>query len=69
MYAINYNGELYPCYASGGKILWLGDGTGSLEWEFTEYVDEITKEPNYYLDSRFIDFRSSSQISLLTQFL
>lgn len=50
MYAINYNGELYPCYASGGKILWLGDGTGSLEWEFTEYVDEITKEPNYYYE-------------------
>lgn len=50
MYAIDYNGTLYPCYASGGKILWLGDGTGSLEWEFTEYYDAVTKQPNYYYE-------------------
>lgn len=50
MYAIDYNGTLYPCYASGGKILWLGDGTGSLEWIFNEYYHEVTKEPNYYYD-------------------
>lgn len=50
MYAVDYNGRLYPCYASGGKILWLGDGTGSLEWIFTEYLDEVTKEPNYYYE-------------------
>ena len=50
IYAVDYNGSLYPCYASGGKILWLGDGTGSLEWEFTEYVDPVSKEPNYYYE-------------------
>lgn len=50
MYAIDYNGTLYPCYASGGKILWLGDGTGSLEWIFTEYYDAVTKEPTYYYE-------------------
>ena len=50
IYAVDYNGTLYPCYASGGKILWLGDGTGSLEWEFTEYLDAVTKEPNYYYE-------------------
>lgn len=50
MYAVDHNGSLYPCYASGGKILWLGDGTGSLEWEFTEYLDSVTKEPNYYYE-------------------
>ncbi|MDO4863738.1 MAG: SpaA isopeptide-forming pilin-related protein [Ruminococcus sp.] len=50
MYAVDYNGTLYPCYASGGKILWLADGTGSLEWEFTEYVDPVTKQPNYYYE-------------------
>ena len=50
IYAIDYDGTLYPCYASGGKILWLGDGTGSLEWEFTEYLHEVTKLPNYYYD-------------------
>ena len=50
MYAIDYDGRLYPCYASGGKILWLGDGTCSLEWEFTEYLDAVTKQPNYYYE-------------------
>ena len=50
IYAVDYNGTLYPCYASGGKILWLGDGTSSLEWIFTEYLDEVTKEPNYYYE-------------------
>lgn len=50
MYAIDHDGTLYPCYASGGKILWLGDGTGSLEWIFTEYYEEVSKEPNYYYE-------------------
>lgn len=50
IYAVDYNGTLYPCYASGGKILWLGDGTSSLEWIFTEYLDEVTKEPSYYYE-------------------
>ena len=50
MYAVDRNGSLYPCYASGGKILWLGDASGSLEWEFTEYLDEVTKQPNYYYE-------------------
>lgn len=50
MYAVDHNGTLYPCYASGGKILWLGDGTGSLEWIFTEYTDPVTKESNYYYE-------------------
>ena len=50
MYAIDYNGTLYPCYASGGKILWLGDGACTLEWTFTEYLDAVTKEPNNYYE-------------------
>ena len=50
MYAVDYDGTLYPCYASGGKIMWLGNNTGSLEWEFTEYYDAATKEPNYYYE-------------------
>ena len=50
IYAVDHNGSLYPCYASGGKILWIADGTGSLEWEFTEYLDPVTKEPNYYYE-------------------
>ncbi len=50
MYAVDRDGSLYPCYASGGKIMWLGDDTGSLEWEFTEYLDAVTKQPNYYYE-------------------
>lgn len=50
IYAVDRDGSLYPCYASGGKIMWLGDDTGSLEWEFTEYLDEVTKQPNYYYE-------------------
>ena len=50
IYAVDYNGTLYPCYASGGKILWVGDGSGSLEWKFTEYYDKVTKEPNNYYE-------------------
>lgn len=50
MYAVDRDGSLYPCYASGGKILWLGDASDSLEWEFTEYLDPVTKQPNYYYE-------------------
>ncbi len=50
IYAVDRDGSLYPCYALGGKIMWLGDSTGSLEWEFTEYLDPVTKEPNYYYE-------------------
>ena len=50
MYAVDYNGTLYPCYASGGKIMWLGDGTCSMEWKFKEYLDPVTKQPNYYYE-------------------
>ncbi len=50
MYAVDRDGSLYPCYASGGKIMWLGDASESLEWEFTEYLDAVTKQPNYYYE-------------------
>ena len=50
MYAVDRDGSLYPCYASGGKIMWLGDASESLEWEFTEYLDAVTKLPNYYYE-------------------
>lgn len=50
MYAVDRDGSLYPCFASGGKIMWLGDASESLEWEFTEYLDPVTKQPNYYYE-------------------
>ena len=50
IYAVGHDGSLYPCYASGGKILWLGNGNNSLEWTFTEYLNEVTKKPNFYYE-------------------
>lgn len=50
MYAVDRDGSLYPCYASGGKILWLGDASDSLEWNFSEYLDPVTKQPNFYYE-------------------
>lgn len=50
MYAVDRDGSLYPCFASGGKIMWLGDASDSLEWQFTEYLDPVTKQPNFYYE-------------------
>ncbi|MCR5544104.1 MAG: fibro-slime domain-containing protein, partial [Eubacterium sp.] len=50
MYAIDHDGTLFPVYASGGKIIWLGDATDSLFWSFTEYRDAVTNEPNNYYE-------------------
>ncbi len=50
LYAIDRDGSLYPCYSEGGKIMWLGDGTTSFEWKFTEHLDAVTKEPNQYYE-------------------
>ena len=65
IYAVDYNGSLYKCYASGGKILWLGDGTGSLEWTFTEYRDAVSKEPNNYYEL----YNSYSEKYLVPQYI
>ena len=50
MYAVDRDGSLYPCFASGGKIMWLGDASESLEWQFTEYLDPVTKQPSFYYE-------------------
>lgn len=50
IYAVDQNGALFKCYASGDKIYWLGDGTSYPEWTFTEYRDAVTKEINYYYE-------------------
>ena len=49
-YAIDYDGSLYPCFERGDAIMWLGDASKSLEWEFTEYYWEGTNNPNYYYE-------------------
>ena len=47
-YAIDHDGSLKPCYASGDKLMWLDDATNSLLWELTVYEDEDGKETGYY---------------------
>ena len=50
IYAVDHDGTLFQCYPSGGKIVWLGNGTDSLEWTFIEHRDSVTKEVNYYYE-------------------
>ena len=47
-YAIDHDGSLKPCYASGDKLMWLDDATNSLMWKFTVYTDDSGKETGYY---------------------
>lgn len=49
-YAIDHDGSLYPCFERGDAIMWIGDASKSLEWEFTEYYWEGTTNPNYYYE-------------------
>ena len=49
-YAIDHDGSLYPCFERGDAIMWIGDASKSLEWEFTEYYWEGTNDPNYYYE-------------------
>lgn len=47
-YAIDHDGSLMPCYASGDKLMWLDDATNSLMWKLTVYTDKDGKETGYY---------------------
>ena len=47
-YAIDHDGSLKSCYASGDKIMWIDDTTNSLLWKLTVYTDNSGKETGYY---------------------
>ncbi len=47
-YAIDHDGSLMPCYATGDKLMWLDDATNSLMWKLTVYTDNKGKETGYY---------------------
>lgn len=48
-YAIDHDGSLYPCYARGDQIMWVGSRIETMLWDFTEYhYDDGT--PNYYYE-------------------
>lgn len=49
-YAIDHDGSLVPCYERGDNIMWIGSQVNTLLWDFTEYFDENTGEPNYYYE-------------------
>jgi len=49
-YALNGSGELVPCEESGNSIEWVGSNLNDMLWEFTEYTDETTGEPNGYYE-------------------
>ena len=49
-YAVNHDGSLVPCYETNDSIEWVGDRLNTILWQFTEYYNEETGEPNYYYE-------------------
>ena len=49
-YALNGSGGLVPCEESGNSIEWIGSNLNDMLWEFTEYKDETTGDPNGYYE-------------------
>ncbi len=47
-YAINYDGTLYPCYAYGDKLMWMGNAMNTLLWDLTVYHNADGSETGYY---------------------
>ena len=50
LYAVKGDGTLVPCYESGDSIEWVGGQFNELLWDFVEYYDEGTTNPNYYYE-------------------
>lgn len=49
-YAIDHDGSLKQVFESGDTIEWVGGQHNTLLWDFVEYTDEVTGEPNYYYE-------------------
>lgn len=49
-FAIDHDGSLIPCFEDGDSIRWIGSRVPTAIWEFTEYRDETTNEPNGYYE-------------------
>ena len=49
-YAVNYDGSLVRCFESGDMIQWVGSTINTLLWDFTEYYEPGTTNPNYYYE-------------------
>ena len=49
-YAIDHDGSLVPVYESGDSIQWVSTRINTLLWNFVEYYEEDTGEPNGYFE-------------------
>ncbi len=47
-FVVDHNGNLLPCYDTGGGIEWLGSQVNTAEWEFTEYRNDDGSLNYYY---------------------
>ncbi len=49
-YAVDHDGTLVRCFESGDTIQWVGYKLNTLLWDFVEYYNEGTTDPNYYYE-------------------
>lgn len=49
-FAIDHDGTLVPVSEAGDSIEWVGGRVNTMLWQFTEYLDEATGEPNGYYE-------------------
>lgn len=49
-YAVDSDGSLVTVYESGDHIQWVGGQFNSLLWDFVEYYQEGTTDPNFYYE-------------------
>ena len=49
-YAVDHDGSLVRCFESGDSVQWVGSRLNTLLWNFVEYYEEGTNQPNYYYE-------------------
>ena len=49
-YAVDHDGSLIPVYEHGDTIQWVGPQLNSMLWNFVEYFDDSSGDPNYYYE-------------------
>ena len=49
-YAVDHDGTLVRCFESGDSVQWVGNRLNTLLWNFVEYYEEGTDQPNYYYE-------------------
>ncbi|MBQ3974621.1 MAG: hypothetical protein II628_10685 [Lachnospiraceae bacterium] len=49
-YAVDYKGDLVPCFESGDSLVWVGPQVNTALWNFTEYHNPGTNVPSGYYE-------------------